>query len=160
MKLTYLVPLAAFAVTALGSRPTPPNLTFLFSANLTKGSAKIYDQSETEIKALQTLTGGIIAGPNFNGPIPPIPKTLLRTVYGGTALSSSSADGTIRADAHYLIETTDGANILVTESAAIPYVSVLFDTSSEKYDWLNNVTAWGTPPDLSYINYLEYWRVS
>ncbi|KAJ6023973.1 hypothetical protein N7540_004770 [Penicillium herquei] len=149
MKLTYLVPLAAFAVTALGNRPTPPNLTFLFSANLTKGSAIIYDQSETEIKALQTLTGGTIAGPIFNG-----------TVYGGTALSSRSFDGTVRADAHYLIQTTDGANILVTESAAIPYVAVLFDTSSEKYDWLNNVTAWGTPPDLGYINYLEYWQVS
>ncbi|KAJ5719796.1 hypothetical protein N7493_007374 [Penicillium malachiteum] len=149
MKLTYLVPLAAFAVTALGSRSTPPNLTFLFSANLTKGSAYIYDQSETEIKALQALTGGTIGGPNFDG-----------TVIGGTALSTRSADGTIRADAHYLIQTTDGANILVTESAAIPYVAVLFDTSSEKYNWLNNVTAWGTPPDLNEINFLEYWQVS
>ncbi|KAJ5701274.1 hypothetical protein N7488_008822 [Penicillium malachiteum] len=148
MKLTYLVPLAAFAVTALGSRPTPPNLEFLFSANLTKGSAYIYDQSDTQIKALQTLTGGIIAGPNFDG-----------TVIGGTALSTRGADGTIRADAHYLIQTSDGANILVTESAAIPYVAVLFDTSSEKYTWLNNVTAWGTPPDLNEINFLEYWQI-
>ncbi|KAJ5726675.1 uncharacterized protein N7483_008032 [Penicillium malachiteum] len=153
MKLTCLVSLAAFAVSALSSRPSPePKFTFLFQVNLTRGPQIVYEQNKdgTEVKAFQELTaGGTVRGPKINA-----------TMVSGTALASVSADGIIQADASWLMNTTDGAKILVTEQAKIPYVNVLFATSSEKYTWLNNVTSWASPQDGAMGSYsLNYWQV-
>ncbi|KAJ5710333.1 hypothetical protein N7488_004489 [Penicillium malachiteum] len=154
MKLASLISLAALAVSAIASRPTPePKFTFLFSANLTRGPQIVYDLNEsgTEVKAFQELTsGGTVRGPKLNA-----------TIVSGTALASADSDGTIEADASWLIKTTDGAMILVTEKAKIPYINVLFETSAKKYSWLNNVTAWASPQDGAMGSYsLNYWQVS
>ncbi|KAJ5738020.1 hypothetical protein N7493_001175 [Penicillium malachiteum] len=154
MKLTCLFSLATLAVSVLGSRPTPePKFTFLFSANLTRGPQIIYETNEvgTEVKAFQALTaGGTVRGPKLNA-----------TIVSGTALASANSDGTIEADASWLIKTHDGAMILVTEKAKIPYINVLFETSSTNYTWLNNVTAWASPQDGAMGSYsLNYWHIS
>ena len=63
------------------------------------------------------------------------------------------------ADATYVLQTSDGANIVVTERAVIPYVEVLFETASEKYGWLNNVTAWATGTESNGKIALKFWQV-
>jgi len=37
----------------------------------------------------------------------------------------------------FVLQTTDGANILVREVGHAPFEAASFDTSSEKYAWLN-----------------------
>ena len=64
-----------------------------------------------------------------------------------------------RVDATFVVQTTDGATIVVTERAAIPGVEVLFATASEKYGWLNNVTAWASGAESNGAATLNYWQV-
>jgi hypothetical protein len=42
------------------------------------------------------------------------------------------------------METTEGDTIMVTEKAHIPNIILLFETASEKYAYLNNVTAYAS----------------
>ncbi|KAJ6032641.1 hypothetical protein N7540_003373 [Penicillium herquei] len=154
MKLTCLFSIAALAASALAGRPSPePKFEFLFQVNLTRGPQLVYEKNEagTEIKAFQALTaGGSVKGPKINA-----------TMVSGTAVASVNSDGIIQADASWLMNTTDGAMILVTEMAKIPYINVLFDTSSENYTWLNNITAWASPQDGARGTYsLNYWHIS
>ncbi|KAJ5749147.1 uncharacterized protein N7511_010843 [Penicillium nucicola] len=147
MKLS-LLSVVAFAVSTLGSKPTPPALTLLYSATINKGSALVIESSSTGLKAVQAITGGSFSGSKISG-----------TVVTGTAISVKSASG-LKVEASFVLQTSDGANILVTERAAIPYVEATFETGSATYDWLNNVTAWATPRSLSNIDYLDYWQVA
>ncbi|OQD89550.1 hypothetical protein PENANT_c002G07665 [Penicillium antarcticum] len=146
MKLSLLFSLVAFAVSALGSKPTPPALTLLFSATVNKGSALIIESSSTGLKAVQAITDGSFSGPKMKG-----------TVTTGIATSVKGPNG-LKVEATFVLQTSDGANILITERAAIPYVEAIFETGAEAYDWLNNVTAWATPRSLSNIDYLDYWQ--
>lgn len=75
--------------------------------------------------------------------------------------SLTGSQGTQRADATYVLHTTDGVNIVLTERAIIPYVEILFETGSAnaKYAWLNNVTAWATGSeagDQLSLNFFSY----
>lgn len=77
----------------------------------------------------------------------------------GLVSSLISPQGTQIADATYVLETSDGANIVITERAVIPYVEVLFETGSKKYGWLNNVTAWATGTEYNGLLALNFWQV-
>lgn len=77
----------------------------------------------------------------------------------GLVSSLISSQGTQIADATYVLETSDGANIVITERAVIPYVEVLFETGSKKYGWLNNVTAWATGTEYNGLLALNFWQV-
>lgn len=63
------------------------------------------------------------------------------------------------ANAIYVLETSDGASIMVTEKAHVPHVQVLFETGSEKYAWLNNVTAYAAATHLNPGVSLDVWQV-
>ena len=64
------------------------------------------------------------------------------------------------AEANFILTTSDGASIAVTERAAIPYTTAMFEAGSGKYAYLNNVTAWtlSTLPQNNVIS-LNYWQV-
>lgn len=77
----------------------------------------------------------------------------------GLVTSLTGSHGTQRADATYVLQTNDGANIVLTERAIIPYVEILFETGSSKYGWLNNVTAWATGTESDGLLSLNFWKV-
>lgn len=75
-------------------------------------------------------------------------------------LASVAASGGIStADATYVLQTDDGANIMVTEKARIPNVEILFATGSGTYAWLNNITAWATGTESNEQASLDFWQV-
>ena len=77
----------------------------------------------------------------------------------GLVSSLTGPENTQRADATYVLTTNDGANIVVTERAVIPYVEVLFETGSSKYAYLNKVTAWATGTEADGLIHLNFWQV-
>lgn len=72
----------------------------------------------------------------------------------------TSQAGVFSPDAVYILQTDDGANIMVTEKGHAPYVQILFETSSPKYSWLNSLVgiATGGPNDNGVG--LDFWEVS
>ncbi|KAL8796537.1 MAG: hypothetical protein Q9195_001211 [Heterodermia aff. obscurata] len=77
------------------------------------------------------INGGAFSGPGLKG-----------KVITGLAKRITGSTSTNRAEANYVLRTSDGTNIAVSERAAIPGVEVMFETASGKYAYLNNVTAW------------------
>lgn len=61
----------------------------------------------------------------------------------------TDSKGTFSPDAVYVLQTTDGASIMVRETGHAPNVHLTFETGSDKYGWLNTVVAYGagTPFD-------------
>lgn len=56
-----------------------------------------------------------------------------------------NAAGTIFSpDAKIVLETNDGANILISGRGRSPYITFDFETGSEKYSWLNAVVGVGS----------------
>jgi hypothetical protein len=54
------------------------------------------------------------------------------------------AKGAFSPDATYVLQTADGANILVTGKGHVPHEAVFFETGSAAYTWLNTVVAVAT----------------
>ena len=77
----------------------------------------------------------------------------------GLVTSVTGNPPTNRATAAYVLTTNDGANIVVSEQAAIPYVEVLFEAGNGKYGYLNNVTAWATGSEENNVVSLNFWQV-
>lgn len=77
----------------------------------------------------------------------------------GLAISVTGNPPTNRATATYVLTTNDGANIVVSEQAAIPYVEVLFEAGNGKYGYLNNATAWATGSEENNVISLNFWQV-
>jgi hypothetical protein len=78
----------------------------------------------------------------------------------GLVTSLTGSTGILKADATYVLQTDDGANIVLTERAIIPYVEILFETGSSKYGWLNNITAWATGTENNGEIALNFWKIS
>ncbi|KAH6708963.1 hypothetical protein BKA61DRAFT_579958 [Leptodontidium sp. MPI-SDFR-AT-0119] len=129
--------------------PVPPTLELLFSANLTLGIPIDIGLTPFGEKLIVPITDGAFSGPGLNGKV---------TI--GLVTSLTGSHGTQRADATYVLQTNDGANIVLTERAIIPYVEILFETGSSKYGWLNNVTAWATGTESDGLLSLNFWKVS
>ena len=55
----------------------------------------------------------------------------------------ADAKGAFSPDALYVMQTADGGTVLVTGKGHVPHETVLFETGSEQYSWLNKVVAVG-----------------
>jgi len=55
----------------------------------------------------------------------------------------TDAGGAFSPDSLYVLQTADGATVLVTGKGRVPHETVLFETGSDKYAWLNKVVAVG-----------------
>lgn len=55
----------------------------------------------------------------------------------------TDAKGNFSPDAIYVLKTSDGAEILVTEKGHAPNVYLEFETGSAQYSWLNTVVGVG-----------------
>lgn len=62
---------------------------------------------------------------------------------GGLDYGLTDRSGSFNPDVAYLLQTSDGCNIFVRERGHAPNVFLLFETSSDKYAWLNAVVAYG-----------------
>ena len=72
----------------------------------------------------------------------------------------TDSKGTFSPDAVYVLKTSDGANIMVTEKGHAPNVHILFETGSEKYSWINTVVGFATGAPFDGGVGLDVWQVS
>lgn len=69
-------------------------------------------------------------------------------------------DGHFNPDVVYLLQTSDACNVLVRETGHAPNVFLLFETACDKYDWLNDVIAYGLAAQVAGGVSVEVFRVS
>lgn len=62
---------------------------------------------------------------------------------GGDWGSYDTANKTFAPNAQIVVETNDGANILITGHGKSPYINYEFETGSESYWWLNQAIGVG-----------------
>ncbi len=103
-----------------------------------------------------TAGEGSFEGPKLRGRLVPGP---------GSEWAHSRADGSIKADVRILLETEDGAPILMTyngigtfeDGGLVVRTAPLFQTGDERYQWLNRVQAVGIGrPEGNGITYEVY----
>lgn len=72
----------------------------------------------------------------------------------------TDAKGIFSPDAVYALHTDDNATIMVTEKGHAPHVHILFETSSDKYAWLNSIVGYATGVPYEGGVALDVWQVS
>ena len=63
---------------------------------------------------------------------------------GGDWGSYNTANTVFSPEAKIVLETNDGANILMSGRGRSPYFAVEFETGNENYSWMNAIQALGT----------------
>lgn len=79
---------------------------------------------------------------------------------GGGDAGLVDGNGSFNPDVVYVLQTKDGGNILVREKGHAPNLLLLFETGSDKYDWLNSVVAYGQGVQSQGGVSLNVWQVS
>ncbi|KAJ4382512.1 hypothetical protein N0V85_008566, partial [Neurospora sp. IMI 360204] len=125
LSLLALTASAAFPALAI---PTPPSLTYLYSVNLTMPAGTNLGHVPYGSRALLPISGGTFSG-----------KVGIGLDWGLT-----DGKGIFSPDAVYALHTDDNSTIMVTEKGHAPHVHILFETSSDKYAWLNGIVAYAT----------------
>ena len=136
-------------------RPIELEFLFEFLMELASASKPAHDLGPTPSghRAVGTITGGWVKGPRINA-----------RVIEGIDYAIRRPDNALVPDIRVVIETDDGAKILMSYKGVIepwdevlkarkgePYdeskinwkVMITFETSAEKYDWLNRTQAVG-----------------
>ncbi|KAK4207843.1 hypothetical protein QBC37DRAFT_354563 [Rhypophila decipiens] len=122
--------------------PKPPSVSFLYSSNFT-GSPDIYDVGPGPYgnRMARATTGGTFSGPKLKGTVLPI---------GGEhgLIGPAPHNNIFYVDLKQVLKTSDGAFIQIyvtggTQPDLTDYISIRFETGSEKYFWLNAVVAFG-----------------
>ena len=141
MKLTKISAMALAALMGVGemaSAQTPASpleSEFLFEVVLDVDAQ--LDAGHTRIAP---VTGGTFSGPNIKG-----------TVHAGGADWITQVSGHTSLDVRITLETDDGAIIFMSYTGVVSRgdtglywrVRPIFQTASEKYDWLNHVVCVG-----------------
>ena len=120
--------------------PKPPALEYLFTitATLREGSPVI-NAGPQGTRVVVTVTGGTFEGPKMRGTVD----------NSGGDWVTVRADQNIKLDVRIMLRTDDGADIFmryegigVREDGQLKLATApLFETSDERYAWLNNVQA-------------------
>lgn len=71
----------------------------------------------------------------------------------------TDASGTFSPDAIYVLQTSDGANIMVTEKGHAPNVLIQFETGAEDYSWMNSIVGYATGAPTDTGVHLDVWQV-
>jgi len=141
MKLTKISAMALAALMGVGemaSAQTPASpleSEFLFEVVL-----DVDAQLDAGHTSIAPVTGGTFSGPNIKG-----------TVHAGGADWITQASGHTSLDVRITLETDDGAIIFMSYTGVVSRgdtglywrVRPIFQTASEKYDWLNHVVCVG-----------------
>ena len=133
---------------------------FLFCVEAEIGAIHSLGSGPQGPRMIVPAAAGKVSGPSVNGRIVP---------GAGVEWATLRDDGSIKADVRLVLETDDGATLLmVYQGIAAPVgdslkvtVAPLFETDSERYAWLNNVQAigLGTPTEtgIKYDVYQLNW---
>ena len=141
MKLTKISAMALAALMGVGemaSAQTPASpleSEFLFEVVL-----DVDAQLDAGHTSIAPVTGGTFSGPNIKG-----------TVHAGGADWITQVAGHTSLDVRITLETDDGAIIFMSYTGVVSRgdtglywrVRPIFQTASEKYDWLNHVVCVG-----------------
>ena len=133
---------------------------FLFSVEAQIGSIHSLADGPQGPRMIVPAAAGEVSGPSLNGKIVP---------GAGVEWATLRADGSIKADVRLVLETDDGATVLmVYQGIALPdgdslkvTIAPLFETDDARYAWLNNVQAIGlgvpTEKGINYDIYQMNW---
>ena len=135
---------------------TAPQLEFVMEAHVTVGTAQEVGRTPAGERRIIPITGGTFEGPGLRG----------RVLPGGADWQIVRPDNTAELDARYTLETESGGLIYVRNRAirhgsaevlrklreGIPVdrseyyfrSTPVFETASQKYDWLNRIIAVAT----------------
>ncbi|KAL1597001.1 hypothetical protein SLS60_008583 [Paraconiothyrium brasiliense] len=139
LKALISTSLTLLATTVNGlTAPTPPGLEFLYSLNCTLGEIFTTGVGPYGEVRVIPITGGYFEGPKIKGEVLNL----------GADWNYLDNHGTTHPDTRYSLRTDDGENIYIkTAGSAQPdglaYLRGVYETGSEKYFWLNYVTAVG-----------------
>ncbi|KAK3944454.1 hypothetical protein QBC46DRAFT_374359 [Diplogelasinospora grovesii] len=120
-----IITLAAMATAGAPRGPKPPALTYLFTVNNSLSTGVTISPTRSAIP----ITSGAFAGPKLNG-------TLLSI---GVDFYDRDAAGNIYPDAAYVMQTSDGANIIARARGHAPVEYITFETGAPQYAWLNGI---------------------
>ncbi|ROW16612.1 hypothetical protein VPNG_01614 [Cytospora leucostoma] len=149
---TSALSLLALAASVLAAKnqtgPTKPDLTYLFTVNITTSPAVDIGTTPFGQRIFSPVTGGSFSGPQLEGKVVP----------GGADWGLVGSNGVFNPDVSYVLETQDGDNIFVRQRGRAPNVFSLFDTGSEEYAWLNLVVAYGVATVLEDGVSVDLWQ--
>ncbi|CAK7234136.1 hypothetical protein SBRCBS47491_008846 [Sporothrix bragantina] len=141
---------AAIAVgVAAAATPKPPTLSFLYSINISMSAPQDIGTTPTGSRGILPIIGGTFAGPKLSG-----------NVTAGLDWGLTDSKGTFSPEAVYVLETTDGARIMVTERGRAPNVNIQFDTGSANYSWLNTAVAYASGGPTAGGVSLDVWQLT
>lgn len=142
--------------------PEPLRTEFVLEAYVTIGVPVKVGTSKDGYRQMIPITGGQFEGPRIEGKVMP----------GGGDWQRVRADGTMAIEAHYMIETDDGAKIVVRNNGigvanpqgGEPYVRTVpeFEAPKGAHEWLNRSLFVGSisrPEDGSNAVIIRVFRV-
>lgn len=150
----------ATAVSGL-TTPSPPGLEFLYSLNCTLGERFSTGVGPYGDVRVIPITGGTFEGPKIKGTCDQVlfspshlANHLLTTWFIGEVLNLGADwnyldnQGVSHPDTRYSLRTDDGENIYIKTAGSnqgngLTHLRGIYETGSEKYFWLNYVTAVG-----------------
>ena len=144
LKFTLLVVFSInlFHIEVLNAQKAELEYEFLYDIEFTLDS--IIDLGKTPLgkRVIYPVTGGVFEGPKLKGKVLPIGADWLIGLESGTK----------KLDVNVVLETDDGAIIYVTytgfyhsndDGSVYFRIIPIFETSSEKYNWLNHTVTVG-----------------
>ncbi|CAK7205327.1 hypothetical protein SEUCBS139899_008097 [Sporothrix eucalyptigena] len=147
--LATLLTAAIAVVGASAATPKPPTLTFLYSINITMAATQDIGVTPIGDRGILPINGGSFSGPKLSG-----------NVTAGLDWGLTDSKGTFSPEAVYVLQTTDGAKIMVTERGRAPNVILQFDTGHANYSWLNTAVGYASGgPSAAGIS-LDVWQLT
>lgn len=144
-----LVTAAALVASVSAATPKPPTLEYLYSINITMTPPIDIGPTAIGDRGILPITGGTFWGPKLNG-----------NVTAGLDWGLTDSKGVFSPDAVYVLETNDGARIMVTEKGRAPNVNLVFETGSANYSWLNTAVGYASGGPFPGGVSLDVWQVS
>ncbi|KAI0124991.1 hypothetical protein BJ170DRAFT_597836 [Xylariales sp. AK1849] len=115
-------------------KPTPFNLIYLLTVYATETTPLIIGDDGHGSRLFIPITGGTFSGPGLQGKV---------AAAGGDWGNYNAANTIFSPDAKIVLETDDGATILISGRGRSPYITYEFETGNEKYSWLNAAVGLG-----------------
>ncbi|KIH89306.1 hypothetical protein SPBR_07961 [Sporothrix brasiliensis 5110] len=147
--LPTLFAVAGCTAVVSAATPKPPTLDFLYSINISMTAPLDIGTTAIGSRGILPITGGTFAGPKLSG-----------NVSAGLDWGLTDSKGTFSPDAVYVLTTTDGARIMVTERGRAPNMQLLFETGSSSYGWLNTAVAYASGGLTADGVSLDVWQIS
>ncbi|KAI0973115.1 hypothetical protein F4678DRAFT_427969 [Xylaria arbuscula] len=138
MRASYLLMRAAINATLIFGRPMPspcpPPLVYLFTVHAEESPPVLIGDGGHGSRLFIPITGGTVTGPRVQGKVLGL---------GGDWGSYDTTNKTFAPDAKIVVQTSDGASILMSGHGKSPYINYDFETGSEIYSWLNEIIGVG-----------------